>query len=79
MLYRVEISGKNYLDRTFENYSDAEKYAAECGFSVYVNSVNNGNTIDSQTYFYIAENDNLDNYPLGYEPCIVEEFEEVED
>ena len=76
MKFFMQVSGKNYLDRTFENFSDAEKYAAECGFSVYVNSVNNGNTIDSQTYFYIAENDNLDNYPLGYEPCIIEEIEE---
>ena len=78
MLYRVEISGKNYLDRTFTSLKDAQMYTAECGFSEYAGNVNNGNTINSQTYFYIAKNDNLENYPLGYEPCIIEEFEEEE-
>ena len=76
MKFFVQVSGKNYLDQVFEYFGQAEKYAAECGFPIFADSVSNGNTVDSYTYFYIAENDNLANYPFGYEPCIIEEIEE---
>ena len=76
MKYFVQISGKNYLDRQFYSFKTAEKYAAECGFSEYVNNVNNGNTIESQTYYYIEPGDSLENYDYGFEPCMIEEIED---